>query len=147
MGCRVFGVDVSADAVRSARDRAARRGHVVCAWVADLMRYPLPRERFELVIVTRYLQRDLFPSLRESLVPGGAILYETFTEAQRALGSGPRSPDHLLAAGELRAFFHDFDVVSYEEVSGPEALARIVARRPITTIAGTQRALSPQRIR
>ena len=61
----------------------------------------LPRECFELVIVSRYLQRDLFPALGRSLVPGGVILYETFTEAQRAFGSGPTSPDHLLAAGEL----------------------------------------------
>ena len=130
-GCRVFGVDVRLEAVQSARDRASRYQCRLRAWIADLTVYPLPRERFALVIVTRYLQRDLFPSLRESLVPGGVILYETFTEAQRALGTGPTSPDHLLAPGELCARFDGFDRVFYEEESASEAVARIVARRPL----------------
>jgi len=56
------------------------------------------------------------------------VLYETFTTAQRALGSGPTSPDHLLEPGELRRVFEGFDVLFYEEVTAPEAIARIVAR-------------------
>ena len=43
---------------------------------------------------------DLFPSLRASIRPGGRILYETFTVKQRALGTGPTSPDHLLEPGD-----------------------------------------------
>ncbi len=62
-GFRVFGVDVKLDAVRDAVAQASTRGLVVRGWCADLTRFPLPRERFELVVVTRYLQRDLFPSL------------------------------------------------------------------------------------
>jgi len=119
-------------AIRRARTRLATRGQDLRAWIADLTVYPLPQQRFELVVVTRYLQRDLFPSLRESLEPGGAILYETFTEAQRTLGFGPMSPEHLLMPGELRSQFRDFDCLFYEEVSGPEALARLVARRPLS---------------
>jgi tellurite methyltransferase len=132
-GYRVFGVDLRIEAVRRAGARAARHGFVLRGWVADLTQYPLPPDRFELIVVARYLQRDLFPALRAALVPGGAILYETFTEAQLALGFGPKSPDHLLAEGELRARFDGFDVMFYEEVSRAEpggAVARIVARRP-----------------
>jgi tellurite methyltransferase len=82
------------------------------------------------VVVTRYLQRDLFPAIRDAAVPGGLVAYETFTIHQRALGTGPKSPDHLLAPGELAAAFSGFEVLFYEEVTGPEALARILARRP-----------------
>ncbi len=57
------------------------------------------------------------------------MLFETFTEAQRAHGRGPTSPDHLLAPGELRARFDALEVLFYEEVVEPEAVARIVARR------------------
>jgi len=128
-GFRVFGVDLKIDAVREAIELAALRGLVVGGWCADLTRHPLPRERFELVVVTRYLQRDLFPSIREAVVPGGAVIYETFLEGQRALGRGPTSPDHLLKPGELPERFGGFEVVLYEEVSEPEALARIVVRK------------------
>ena len=57
------------------------------------------------------------------------MLYETFTVRQRALGTGPTSPDHLLREGELRQHFEDFEIVFYEEVTSPEAVARLVARR------------------
>jgi hypothetical protein len=103
----------------------------VRAWCADLTTAPLPRERFDLIVVTRYLQRDLFPALRGALVPGGAIMYETFTEAQRALGRGPSSPDHLLRPGELLAYFADYEVLSYEEPGEPDAVARVVARKAL----------------
>ena len=129
-GFRVFGVDVKFDAVREAAGRAAAHGLTVCGWCADLTEYPLPRESFELVLVTRYLQRDLFASIREAVAPDGVVVYETFTVNQCALGAGPTSPDHLLHPGELRERFSVFEILFYEEVLAPEAVARLVARRP-----------------
>lgn len=129
-GFRVFGVDVWLGALEDANRRARERGLAISAWCADLTSCPLPRERFELIVVSRYLQRDLFDRLRDALVPGGVILYETFTEAQLALGRGPSSPDHLLRPGELRSYVEGYDIVFYEEVVEPDALARLVARKP-----------------
>ena len=130
-GLRVFGVDRQLDVVREARVRVRAAGYDVASWCADLTTTALPIARFDLVVVTRYLQRDLFPSLVAALAPGGAILYETFTEAQRERGRGPTSPDHLLQAGELPRYFRDLDVLFYEEVLEPDAVAHIVARRLI----------------
>ena len=127
-GFRTFGVDVKLTAVREAMAAAARAGVHVDGWCADLTRHPLPRGRFDLVVVCRYLQRDLFENLRAAVVPGGVVIYETFTTAQRALGRPPVSADHLLEPGELRHRFDDFDVLFYEEVLAPDAVARLVAR-------------------
>ena len=128
-GFRTFGVDVKVEAVRDAVQRAANEGLQVCGWCADLTQYPLPPERFDVVVVARYLQRDLFPALRRTVVCGGVVLYETFTVAQRALGTGPTSPEHLLEPGELRRLFEGFEVLEYAEVAEPDAVARIAARR------------------
>jgi len=128
-GYRTFGVDVKLDAVRDAIRAAKTADAAVLGWCADLTRAPLPNAHFDVVVVTRYLQRDLFPAIRNAVVPGGVVLYETFTVAQRALGRGPTSSDHLLQPGELRARFDGFDVLFYEEVSAPDALARVAARR------------------
>jgi SAM-dependent methyltransferase len=128
-GFKTFGVDVRLDAVRDATlaaEAAAVRVHV---WCADLTQHPLPSARFDLIVVTRYLQRDLFPALRAAVRPGGVVLYETFTTPQRALGRGPASPEHLLEPGELLKSFEGFEVLFYEEVSAPEAVARLAARR------------------
>ena len=59
------------------------------------------------------------------------VLYETFTELQRARGRGPTSPDHLLKPGELPALFAEFEPIFYKEVTEPgeDALARLAARR------------------
>ena len=130
MDCGAGGcVDSSLNVLQDAAARMEQSQRRLRAWCADLTATPLPRARFELVLVTRYLQRDLFASLKEALVPGGAIVYETFTERQRAHGRGPTSPDHLLRVGELRTYFRDFEVLFDEEVDEPEAVARIVATR------------------
>lgn len=128
-GFKTFGVDIKHDSVRDAVRLAEADGLVVLGWCADLTRTALPENRFDLIVVTRYLQRDLFPSLAGALTPGGILLYETFTVAQRALGRGPTSPDHLLEPGELRRRFDGLEVLFYEEVSEPDAVARIVVRR------------------
>ncbi len=130
LGYQVFGVDLNLDAVTTAIGEAERRGLVVRGWCADLRVSPPPRAAFHAVVVARYLQRDLFHALREAVTPGGFVVYETFTIHQRALGTGPMSPDHLLEPGELRARFEGFEVVFDEEVRRPQAIARIVARRP-----------------
>jgi tellurite methyltransferase len=127
-GFRVFGVDINYDKVQQAVARATLEGLLVRGWCADLTSYPLPRERFELVVVTRYLQRDLFASIRDALVPGGVVVYETFTIERRRIAR-PTSPDHLLQPGELRSHFMSFEVLFEEEVSAPETVGRIVARK------------------
>ena len=131
-GYSVFGVDWQIDAVRAAAART-RPGRLH-SWVADLTSHPLPRETFELIVVSRYLQRDLFPAIAAALVPGGAVVYETFTTRQRALGWGPKSPDHLLEPGELQMRLkRDAGLIELfsEETAAPEAVARFVGRRPV----------------
>jgi len=127
-GYCVYGVDVNPEALQDAARVAQREGVRLRVWSADLTQHPLPRAYFDVVLVTRYLQRDLFPAIRDALVPGGIVIYETFTVKQLALGVGPKSPDHLLEPGELRRHFDDFEVLFYEEVERPEAIARLVAR-------------------
>src|SRR5438874_7324351 len=130
-GFRTFGVDANWEALRSARAAATEANVSIAAWCADLTHYPLPVARFDVVIVTRYLQRDLFSALRDAVVPGGFLLYETFTTAQRALNSGPTSPHHLLEPDELRAIFDvpGWETLAYEEISKPEAVAQLAAVR------------------
>jgi SAM-dependent methyltransferase len=129
-GFRTFGVDAALDVVIDAKRTAHAAGASVHGFCADLTAHPLPESWFEVVLVSRYLQRDLFRGLRATVAPGGVAVYETFTVAQRRLGTGPKSPDHLLEPGELLRRFEGFEVLCYEEVTAPDAVARIVARRP-----------------
>lgn len=129
-GFLTFGVDARPEAVEAAIACARAERLVVHGWCADLTTAQLPSSVFDLVLVVRYLQRDLFPSIRDAVRPGGFVLYETFTEKQRRLGTGPTSPDHLLESGELGERFADWELLWYEEVTWPEAVAGLVARKP-----------------
>ena len=128
-GFRVFGVDRDLVAVHAAVARVSASGYRMNAWCADLTNYSLPRHTFAAIVVTRYLQRDLFPSIVAALASGGVLVYETFTEAQRTRGYGPTSPNHLLKSGELRSYASGLEVLHYEEVDTPDCVAQLVARR------------------
>jgi SAM-dependent methyltransferase len=128
-GFRAYGVDRNLEALREAVAKARAESLAIRAWCADLTVYPLPPAAFDLIVVARYLQRDLFRAIRSATKPGGFVLYETFTVEQRRLGFGPTSGDHLLEPAELVGWFAGFEVLFYEETLAPEAVARLAARR------------------
>jgi SAM-dependent methyltransferase len=128
-GFTTFGVDITLDAVRTAVKHAAANGLVIHGWCADLTQTPLPDAAFDLILVCRYLQRDLFHALERALTPGGILLYETFTVKQHAYGRGPTSDRYLLNVGELPTLASGLTVLSYEEIDAPDAVARLAARR------------------
>ena len=128
-GFHVTGMDIQVDRLMSARRAAGVANQSLALACVDLTRYALPRARFDVVVVSRYLDRTLFPALRDALVPGGVLLYETFTERQLRHGRGPTSRAHLLRPGELRMLVRGMAVLFDEEMSEPDALARIAARR------------------
>jgi len=128
-GFTPFGVDIAFDALRDARAAAQQDGIPLRCVCADLTAWPLLAARFDLVLVTRYLDRARMPALQSTVRAGGFVIYETFTQHQVRLGRGPTSPHHLLAPGELADWFAGWDVGCYDEVLEPEAVARLVARK------------------
>lgn len=136
-GFHVVGLDIQFDALIGARSLARSRGLDLSVACTDLTSMRLPRARFDLIVVTRYLDRTIFPALRGALVKGGVLLFETFTELQLGYDRGPRSREHLLAPGELRTLVRGMDLLFDEEVSSPEAIAHIAARRRRTAVSGS----------
>ena len=128
-----FGVDRDYSRVWRARAELRTLGLDERVWVADLERYPLGDRSFDLVVCSRYLHRGSWSRLARSVRPGGFVLYETFTTDQRRYDWGPRSSDHLLNPGELRAAFDGWEVWAYAERRMPVAEASLVARKPPPT--------------
>ncbi len=85
------------------------------------------------VLVFRFLFRPLASEIARVLAPGGLLIYETFTTAQRQLAGGPRNPAFLLAPGELASLFPTLTQRRFEEGvfadPHPLALARLVAEK------------------
>ncbi len=109
-GLRLHGVDRDGAALQGLRDVAE-------VLAADLEAEPWPYrdQRFDALIVTRYLWRPLFPALLDALAPGGVLIYETFALGQHTVGR-PRNPDFLLRPGELLERVHGhLRVVAFED--------------------------------
>jgi len=85
------------------------------------------------LLVFRFLYRPLARAITEALRPGGILVYETFAEAHRATGRGPKRAEFYLAPGELPRLFPNLEVISFEEGPNggeqPEITARLVARK------------------
>ncbi|CAM9800043.1 unnamed protein product [Scytosiphon promiscuus] len=77
---------------------------------------PLPEEAYGAVLVFNYLHRPLIPNLRDSVKPGGIVLYKTFTWEHPAVGVRPSNPAFLLGPGELRdKLFVGWEVLDFFE--------------------------------
>lgn len=135
-GYQVTGVDISPVAVERCRQEAAGRGLAIDAICADLATWDWPALAFDVVLDFYFLQRDLCPRLEAALRPGGVLVFETFTVAQRNFGWGPTDDDFLLRPGELRRLFPALETLAYREATveederGPKAVASLVARKP-----------------
>jgi len=94
--------------------------------------WPLSGERFEAVVVTNYLFRPLFPRLRESLAPGGVLIYENFLVGNERFGK-PSNPAFLLRPGELWQAFAGLHLIAFEQGYAaqpkPAMLQRLCAAR------------------
>lgn len=140
-GHTVTGIDRSDAALVS----ASRYGDTL---LADIENAPWPLRdgaqlrQFDAVIVTNYLWRALFPSLEQSLAPGGVLIYETFAQGNETVGK-PSRPDFLLQHGELLTAFKSLRIVAYEDgfLTQPERFVqRVVAVKaaPATAAASIQ---------
>lgn len=134
-GASVLGIDISERAARALRQTASNRGLRLELIVADLDVFPLPVNRFDAALCFFYLNRPLFPRIRNSLKPGGVFLMEAFvTDPQRP---DREQPGYRLAERELLTAFGDWEVLDYAEGIPPEsphaqvATARICARKPV----------------
>jgi len=96
----------------------------------DLETSPLPESAFDLILCFHYLDRSAFPRIARAIAPGGYLLYETYTEAQRAFQDGPQDSNHLLRPGELRRAFPGLETLFYREWCAGRALASLLARKP-----------------
>ena len=137
-GFDVDGVDGDPEKVARARVAARRLGAPIRALVGNVEdgTYIIPLETYDVITVFNYLHRPLFQDIKEGVIPGGAVVYQTFTEEQARLGK-PTNPNYLLRSGELREQFSGWEILAYRELVGParrggpdRAIAGIVARKP-----------------
>ncbi len=130
-GWSVTAVDRSAAAVAGLR----RAAPTVDARVADLERheFPIAGNAWDLILMSHYLQRDLFEPAKRGLRPGGVLI-----AIVHLFEPGHETSRFSLHPGELAAYFKDCEILHSRE-GKPEqdphgrAVAEIVVRRSAKT--------------
>ena len=127
-GYTVEALDISVGALRLARTEMLRRGlHGVNFIAADLDVFPLPRHAYDLVCVFRFLDRRLFPAIRDCVRPGGVVIYETLNV--RRLDESPEtSPERMLELDELPGHFPGWTVL---ETGSEGSSSYFAGRKPL----------------
>lgn len=110
-GWQVTAIDNQARVLERAQSLAESR-RVSVNWLeADLRQSQArPEPFFDLVLMVRFLNRDLFHYIKHITRTGGYVLIHTFSQGAEEFGS-PKNPNLILKPAELAKEFVEFDII------------------------------------
>jgi tellurite methyltransferase len=115
-GFKVEALDISSIGLAKARKLAEKKGVQIKTIQADLDRYRIGADRYDLITNFYFLDRRLFPQIKKGLKKGGKIVFETYTADHAFVGGEPiMKAKYLLKPNELLERFRDFRILFYRE--------------------------------
>lgn len=128
--------DISSVALDKLQHYARAEGMTVQVEARDVTSKPPLAASFDVIVVSRFLERSLAPLFCAALRPGGLLFYQTFVR-DKVSQDGPGNPDFLLAENELLNLFSQLTLRVYREegsvgevAAGMRNEAMLVAQRP-----------------
>lgn len=106
--------DISEEATRRLEQEAQRRALSVTAITRDVEVHPPEPDTFDIIVVTHFLDRSLFPGLSNALSPGGLLFYQTYSK-ECVTSAGPSNSEFRLDRRELLSSFPGLIVRVYRE--------------------------------
>ncbi|MCF6298529.1 MAG: class I SAM-dependent methyltransferase [Thiomicrorhabdus sp.] len=67
--------------------------------ITDLEQMILPYQQYDVIVISRYLDRALFASIAEALKPNGLLFYQTFLYPPQ--DNAPNNPNFYVQSGEF----------------------------------------------
>lgn len=106
--------DISGVALERLADRARRLGLPLKTEQRDVTASPPQPASFDIIVVSRFLDRTLAPAICAALRERGLLFYQTFIR-ENVSDFGPHNPDYRLRANELLHLFQSLHVIYYHE--------------------------------
>ncbi len=116
-GWKVDALDLSPVALQILTETAEAAGvrESIRTGLIDLDGYEAPSERYDLILIANYLDRELIRRVASALKTGGVLIVETYMEHPEN-EKKDSNPDYLLQPGELpRLPGQGFETLLYEE--------------------------------
>jgi len=113
-GMTVQAWDISDIACQKLQDQADTEALAIKTFTQEIDVSCFTSARFDVIVVSRFLDRSVCNAIMESLKPDGLLFYQTYT-LQKINQQGPRNPRFLLAAHELLTLFSSLKIIFYRE--------------------------------
>lgn len=106
--------DISASALDQLSNQTKKLNIEIAIESRDVSTNPPEENSFDVISVSRFLDRDLMPYIKNAVRENGQIFYQTFTK-EKVSENGPSNPEYLLDKNELLNFFINWKILFYRE--------------------------------
>ena len=113
-GLSVDAWDISNVALQALQEQAAVRRLRIDARQCIITPQMLPIGLYDVIVISRFLDRALCNAIMGALKTGCLMFYQTFTRGKLDQ-QGPSNPDYLLASNELLRLFAPLTLIFYRE--------------------------------
>ncbi|MBD9358603.1 class I SAM-dependent methyltransferase [Methylomonas albis] len=113
-GLQVDAWDISAVGLQILQQTAVNKHLDIATHQCFIDAETLPQQTYDVIVISRFLDRTLCNAIMAALKPGGLLFYQTFTR-NKLDQQGPSNPDYLLASNELLRLFSPLNVIFYQE--------------------------------
>jgi len=115
-GLETHAWDISSVAIEKLKKNAEIKGLNISAKQHYIDFKNLPKNAFDVIVLSHFLDRSLCNAIMDSLKPDGLLFYQTYVR-EKLDSVGPKNPDFLLGRNELLMLFSPLTVVVYRENS------------------------------
>ena len=135
-GYQVTAIDISQAALHWCDQISAKLGVEVNTLEADLLAFDLGNEVWDLATNLYFYEPSIFQGLKKAIRPGGHILFQTYSKAQKKFERGPRNDAFLVDPQDLEGKFKDWEMIYFEEKectdeqNKEESVIQMLARKP-----------------
>jgi len=133
---RVDAIDISNVVLNGLEIFVKGQGLNIAPVLRDIENAGLPDKKYDLIVVSYYLHRELFPQIISALKPEGLLYYQTWSQ-QKVNDTGPSNPAFRLEKGELLKLSSGLEIILYREngklgdiSKGLRNEAMLIAKKP-----------------
>ena len=106
--------DISPIALSHLQNQAKQNSFSITTQQCDITSNSFPTNHYDVIVISRFLDRSLCNAIMAALKPEGLLFYQTFTR-NKLDQQGPSNPDFLLDGNELLTLFSSLSLVFYQE--------------------------------
>lgn len=113
-GFNVDAVDISPNVLENLESFVKQQSLAISCECRDIESKGLSEKKYDVIVVSYFLNRELFPQIIKALKPCGLLFYETWSQ-EKVNDSGPSNPEYRLQARELLNISHALRPLIYRE--------------------------------